>query len=66
MERFGEELARLRMFHDAACIHDIYYVTAFRDHGQIVGDENDGQAKCFLALFQEIEDLLLNSDIECC
>lgn len=66
MERLGEEFARLRMFHDAACIHDIYDVTAFRDHGQIVGNENDGQSKCFLALFQEIKDLLLNGDIEGC
>ena len=72
----GEELARvfvLRIrvdclggggFDDFAAIHDEHVVADVLDHGEIVRDEEVGEAELLLEVLEEIDDLRLHADVE--
>ena len=51
-------------FYDATGIHDVDVVAGFRNYGEVMGDEDDGGAEFLLALFDEVENLLLNGDVK--
>jgi hypothetical protein len=65
VEGVGEEVAAGRAFDDASRIHDVDVVADFRDDGEVVGYEDDGGAEFLLAVFDEVEDLFLDCDVEC-
>ena len=59
-----EHLATLTGFDDAAKIHHGDAVGDVAHHRKIVGDEQVGQAKLLLQIFQEVDDLCLDGDVE--
>lgn len=59
-----EKMMRGGGFDDAARIHDVDVVADLGDDAEVVGDEDDGGAELFLAVFDEVEDLFLDGDIE--
>ena len=62
--RVGEEGGGGGAFDDATGIHDVDVVAGLGDDGEIVGDEDDGGTEVFLALVDEVENLLLDGDVE--
>ena len=65
MTGFGKEAIGGGGFHDPSGIHDIDLIAALRHDGEIVGDKDDGGAKFFLPVFDEIENLLLHRHVKC-
>ena len=62
--RVGEEGLGGALFDDAAVLHDGYAVGNLGDDGQVVRDEEHGQVMDAAYLFEEIEDLSLDRDVE--
>src|SRR5947207_4362533 len=62
--RVGEQLALVRVFHDASQIHHRYACGDVLHDGEIVSDENVRQPEPLLEIGQEIDDLRLDRDVE--
>ena len=59
-----QKLLRRGAFHDAACIHDVDAVRVLAHHAEVMRDEDDGGAHVLLKFFDEIQHLLLDSDVK--
>ena len=57
-------LRRIGGLHQLAQIHDAHPVGDVLDHGQVVGDEEIGQAQLILELDQQIDDLCLDGHVQ--
>ena len=64
MLRIGEQLVGRRIFDDAAEIHDRDLARDVPHDGQIVGDEQIGEAELLLQLLQQVDDLPLDRHVE--
>ena len=64
MHRCLEELPRLRQLHDPAEVHDGDPVAHLPDHGEVVGDEEAGQAELAEQLAEEPEHGRLHGEVE--
>ena len=64
MARGGKQRGARGDLDDMAEIHDRDPVGEVIDHGEVVGDEQEGQAAIFLDVLQEIEDLALDRYVE--
>src|SRR5262245_3118318 len=64
MRRLAEDLPHRSSLDDPPCVHDRNAVRRFRDHREVVCDEQQRQVKCFLHFAQQVEDLRLNGDVE--
>ena len=64
MLRAADELLRRRVLHDAAEIHDDDAVGDVFDDGEIVGDEEVGEAELALQIVQQVDDLRLDRHVE--
>ena len=64
MARVGEELALVRIFHDASEVHHRHACGDVLYDREIVCDENVRQAEPPLEIGQEIDDLRLDRDVE--
>ena len=62
--RDGEELAAFRDLDVAAELHHADAVRHVADHGEVVADEEIGQAEAILQVTHQIEDLRLHQDVE--
>ena len=51
-------------FDNAAGIHNIHHIADLMDYREVVGDENNGNAKALLLVFDQVEDLLLDRDVQ--
>ena len=60
----GEQPVGAGLLHDLAQVHDGGAVADVPHHGQIVGDEQIGEAEAVLQLFQEVQHLRLDGDVE--
>lgn len=49
---------------DAAGVHDGDAIGNIFDDGEIVGDENVGEAELLLEVFEEVDDLSADGDVE--
>ena len=58
------ELRVLRELDDAAEVHDGDPVADVAHHGEVVGDEQVGEAELPLQLLQEVDDLRADGDVE--
>src|SRR6266542_2663238 len=65
MPRPSEDRARLGQLHHLSDIHDRYAIADVLDHTQVMRHEQIRQAKPFLKLQEEVENLRLNRDVEC-
>src|SRR5882724_9068795 len=59
-----EELPHGTVFDDLTSIHDCHFVAHLGDNTQIVGDENQGHTGFSLELFQQVQVLRLDGDIQ--
>ena len=59
-----EELLLARQLHGVAEVHDHDRVGDVLDHGEIVADEDVGQAKLVLQLLKQVDDLCLHGDVQ--
>ena len=64
MQGIAEKIGAGGALYDTPGIHHVDRVAHFRDHGEIVGDENDGGAEIPLAVADEVEHLFLDGDVE--
>ena len=64
MQRVGEQLLCRGLLHDVAQVHHGDVVREVVDHGQVVGDEDVGQTHLLLKLFQQVQDLRLDGDVQ--
>ena len=64
MRRAGINLIHRAFFRDLAQIHHQHAVTDILHHIQIMTDENIGQAKAFLEVHEQVQDLRLHAFIE--
>ena len=64
MERVREQLLGWSHLHDLSEIHDGDLVGKMIDDGQVVGDEDIGQAHLPLQLAQQVQNLRLNGNIQ--
>jgi hypothetical protein len=64
MLRMMEEGRNGGLFHDLAVLHDGYPVGHLGDYGKIVRDEEHGELVRSAQIFEEIQNLGLNGDIE--
>jgi len=60
MERLPVKGAGFRSFHDFAQVHDRNTVADVLDHAEGVRDEEIGEAKLVLKVFEQVDDLRLN------
>jgi hypothetical protein len=54
----------IRNFNNFSEIHDCNPVADVADYGEIMGDKEIGEIKLSLKVFQEVDDLCLDRDIE--
>lgn len=64
MQRRGIEVGGRGNFNDISKIHDGDSGGEVFDHAQVVGDEEVGEAELFLEVFEEVDDLRLDGDVE--
>ena len=64
MQRVAEQLARRRQLDQAAGAHHGDAVGDVVDHGEVVRDEQVGEAELLLQVLQQIEDLRLDRHVE--
>src|SRR6516162_459753 len=64
MQRRAIEVARSRHLYDRAEIHHGHAGADVLDDGKVVGNENISQTERLLQVFQQIDDLRLNGDVE--
>ena len=64
MRGLAEQLAAFRDLDDAAEIHHADPARHVADHGEVVADEEIGQAELVLQVAHQIEDLRLHGDVE--
>ena len=64
MQRTIEDIIRRSYFHHVAQIHDADTIRDMSDHRQIVGNKQVRQVHLFLDVFQQVDDLSLDRDIE--
>src|SRR5262249_31722118 len=64
MLRRGEQFIDLSTFDDLAGVHHCYLVADFRDHAEIMRDQDDGSAARILQLPHQVEDLGLKGNVE--
>src|SRR4029077_11837445 len=62
--RRGEDLAFLRRLDDLAEIHHRDAMRHMLDDGEVMADEEKGEAELLLQVLQEIDDLRLHRDVE--
>ena len=55
----------VRQLHDLAQIHDSHAVTDVPHHAQVVCDEDVSQPQPVLQIFQKVDDLGLNRNVQC-
>ena len=60
-----QDIGNTRLY-NPALIHDHRVVTEVPDDPQIVTDEQQRQSPLFLEFNQQIEDLCLDTDVQCC
>ena len=65
MARRRDDVARRSGLDDGAEIHHRDPVGHLTDHGEVVGDEQIGEAALVTEIHQQVEDLGLHRDIEC-
>ena len=63
--RCGEDLMRRSLLHDAAVAHDEDAVGNLADDGEVVRDEEHGEAVLAVETFEKCDDLRLHGDVEC-
>ncbi len=61
---FVEELVDGALLHDLAQVHDRDPVGRVVHHGQVVGDEQVGQAVLLLEVLEQVDDLRLHGDVQ--
>ena len=66
MPRPVEEIVHARLLHLPAAVHHDDALRRLGNDAEVVRDEDDRSAKALLQLDDEVEDLSLNRDIECC
>jgi hypothetical protein len=64
MARVAIQLIGVGGFHDASEVHDRDAVGDVFDHREVVGDKQVRHAEFVLEVFQQIEDLRLDRDVE--
>ena len=64
MQRTVEEFVRIRELDDAAEVHDRDPVADVLHDGKIVGDEQIREFEFLLQVYQEVDDLRLDRDVE--
>jgi hypothetical protein len=64
MKRSVEKLIGRGIFHDLAQVHHGNDVADIADHVEIMGDEEITETQPFLKVFEEVQDLCLNGDIQ--
>ncbi|MNC39681.1 hypothetical protein D3C75_883510 [compost metagenome] len=64
MKRIRVQFLAFRQFHNFALVHHRHPVADMLDHGQVMGDEQIGQAQPLLQFLQELDDLRLDGHIQ--
>ena len=64
MPRLGKQGLRVCFFHDSAQVHDRNPCGDVFDHGQVVADDDVGQAEFRAQVQQQVEDLRLHRNIQ--
>ena len=65
VQRLAKKIGFGGAFDDPSGIHHVDVVAHFGNDGEIVGDENHGGAELFLAVANEVENLLLHGHVKC-
>ena len=60
----GEQIGGRAVLDHLAIGHDDHPVGHFTDHAEIMGDQHQGHAQTVLHIFQQIQDLRLDSHVE--
>jgi hypothetical protein len=64
MKGVRKEVAGFGHLHQFTKIHYRHTIADMLDHGKIVGDEQVGESECLLKIFEKIDHLALNGDIQ--
>ncbi|MNC77236.1 hypothetical protein D3C75_1291430 [compost metagenome] len=59
-----EQLRHLADFHGLACIHHADPLGGLGNHGQVMGDQDQGHVLFFLQVEQQLHDLRLDSHVQ--
>ena len=65
MVGFLKDAGDLSLFHDLPRVHDSHPVGHLRNHAQVVGDEDDSGIEAGPQFPQQIQDLCLDSHVQC-
>ena len=60
----AEQSLRRRLFNDLAALHNGYAIGDLGDDGEVVRDEEHGKIMSLAQVFQQLEYLCLNGDVE--
>ena len=66
MGRMMEDIVSGPFFHHSAGIHDHHIVCHSRYNTKVVRNEHDGGIELILQALQQVKNLRLNGDIQCC
>ena len=64
MQRVGVQRIAVGQLHDLSQVHHRHTIADMAHHAQVVGDEDISQAQFFLQVFQQVDHLGLNGDIQ--
>ena len=64
MQRLIVQIVTVSQFDNHPQIHDCHTVTYMTDHAEIVGDEEISQPQLLLQIFEQVDDLGLDQDIQ--
>ena len=64
MQRILVQLVAARQLHQLAQVHHRDAIADVADDGEVVGDEEVGEAELLLQVFQQVDDLRLNRDVK--
>src|SRR5690606_34219192 len=59
-----KEVSSGGMFHDFPGIHNIHFITVSGDQGKVVCYQNHGCTEITLAVFDQVQDLFLNGNVQ--
>lgn len=65
MHWIGKQLIGPCLFHHLAQIHDRDVVREILDDREVMGDKDIGKSNVLLQLFQQVQDLRLNRNVQC-
>ncbi len=66
MARAFEQAVDVGLLDDLAGIHHHDALRGLGHHAHCMGDQHDRHAEAFLHVLQQVEDLRLDGDVECC